>query len=121
MADFDKESIMNMINSLIGEANAKKEGFSDTNNDNGSVSDNNIPFFSGNSDNSANSDFYNTAEIMSRMTGIIDKLNRTKNNREFMLLSAVRPYMRSSRRGKIDTCMKLLQVVNVVNEMKKES
>lgn len=115
MADFDKESIMNMINSLIGETNTKKDGFSDTKDVNESISDNI------NSSFPDNSDFYNTAEIMSRMTGIIDKLNRTKNNREFMLLSAVRPYMRSSRRGKIDTCMKLLQVVNVVNEMKKES
>ena len=66
-------------------------------------------------------DFADTKELMSKMTGVIDKLNRTKNNREFILLSAVRPYMRSSRRGTIDTCLKLLQVVNVVNEMKKES
>ncbi len=108
MADFDKDGLMNILNSIIGENKT-----SDTNN----VENENKDF----SSYSANPELLNTAEIMTKMTSVIDRMNRCKNNREFVLLSALRPYMRTARRGRIDACLKVLQVINVFNDMNKES
>ncbi len=112
MADFDKEGLLNMLGSIIGDN-------SSSGSDSDSDENKNINFNSSQLEN--NSELLDTAELMSKMTNMVDRLNRSKNNREFVLLSALKPYMRSSRRGKIDTCLKLLQVMNVFGEMKKES
>ena len=109
MADIDKESLMNMLGGLIGDD--KKETVDSLLNSLGSQS----------SDSKAdNSQAINTVEMMSKMTRVMEKLNSTRDNREFALLSAIRPYMRDDRRSKVDTCMKMIQVVNVMNEIKKE-
>ena len=110
MADIDKEGLMNMLGGLLGEdkKGAVESIMNSVGNDSqGSGSPN-------------NADAINTAELMTKMTRIMDKLNRTKDNREFALLSAIRPYVRDQRKNKVDTCLKMLQVVNVMNEIKKE-
>lgn len=115
MADLDKDSIINMIGSILGENKSSSQ-------DNISQSDANVSqknMFSGSfSDNNSSSDLLDTAMLMSKMTDVVGKLNQSKNNREFALLSAVKPYMRDDRKGKIDTCLKILQVVNVINTIK---
>ena len=115
MADLDKDSIINMIGSILGENKSSSQ-------DNISQSDANMSqknMFSGSfSDNNSSSDLLDTAMLMSKMTDVVGKLNQSKNNREFALLSAVKPYMRDDRKGKIDTCLKILQVVNVINTIK---
>lgn len=108
MADFDKDGLMNILNSLMSDnktsdTKQSEEGSMDY------------------SSYSSNSEFLNTAEIMTKMTGLIDRMNRCKNNKEFVLLSALKPYMRAARRGHIDSCLKVLQIINVFNDMKKES
>ena len=108
MADFDKDGLMNILNSLMSDnktsgTNQSEDGSTDY------------------SSNSLNSELLNTAEIMTKMTGLIDKMNRCKSNKEFVLLSALKPYMRAARRGHIDSCLKVLQIINVFNDMKKES
>ena len=109
MADIDKEGLMNMLGSLIGDD--KKESVDSLLSSIGTQST------GGASDNPQ---IINTAEMMSKMTKIMEKLGNTRDNREFALLSAMRPYMRNDRRSKVDTCLKMLQVVNVMKEMKKE-
>ena len=108
MADFDKDGLMNILNSIISD--------NQTSNSNQKENEN-----TDYSSYSSNSELLNTAEIMTKMTGLIDRMNRCKNNKEFVLLSALKPYMRSARRGRIDSCLKVLQIINVFNDMKKES
>ncbi len=99
MADFDKDGLMNILNSIISDGN-KNEGDS---------------FEEKQSEpQSYNSDLLDTAQIMSKVTDVMDRLNRSKNNREFVLLSALRPYMRTDRRGKIDSLLKGLQIIEVL-------
>lgn len=112
MADIDKEGLINMLGSLVGE-DKKSTVESLVNSIDSQASDSH-------NDTSDNSQFINTAEVMSKMTRVMEKLNRTKDNREFALLSAIRPYVRDERKSRVDTCLKMLQVVNVVNEIKKE-
>lgn len=114
MADFDKESLMNMLGGLVGE---DKKGAVESliNSIDGNKSGNAPPLSS--------TDFgaeINTAELMAKMTGVMDKLKHSRNNREVVLLSAIRPYLRDERKSKADACLKLLQVVSVMNEIKKE-
>ena len=111
MADLDKDSIINMIGSILGENKSSSQ-------DNISQSDANVSQKNMFSDNDSSSDLLDTAMLMSKMTDVVGKLNQSKNNREFALLSAVKPYMRDDRKGKIDTCLKILQVVNVINTIK---
>lgn len=107
MADIDKDSLMNMLGGLIGDD--KKDAVESL-----------MGSFNTQRNEPDNSEFINTAELMTKMTRIMDKLNHTKDNREFQLLSAIRPYIRDQRKGRLDSCLKMLQVVNVMNELKKE-
>ena len=111
MADIDKDNLMNMLGSIIGDD--KKDSVSSLLGSLGASSES----ISGSTDNSQ---ILNSAEVMAKMTRVMEKLNHTKDNREFALLSAIRPYVRENRKTKLDTCLKMLQVVNVMNEMKKE-
>ena len=108
MADINKEEIMNMLGNILGD---DKKGAVDSlltsMNTQKTVSDDNAQIL-------------NTAEIMTKMTRVMEKMKNSGNKPEFALLSAIRPYMRDSRKTKVDTCLKMLQVVNVVNEMKNE-
>lgn len=109
MADIDKDGLLNMLGGILGD---EKKGNVDA-----------LLSSLGSSSSSEsgvnNSELINTAEVMTKITRVMDKINHTKDNREFALLSAIRPYMRDNRRNKVDTCMKMLQILNVMNEMKK--
>ena len=107
MADIDKDSLMNMLGGLIGD---DKKG----------AVESLMGSFASSQNQNDNSDFINTAELMTKMTRVMEKLNHTKDNREFQLLSAIRPYIRDQRRGRLDSCLKMIQVVNAMNELKKE-
>lgn len=113
MADIDKEGLMNMLGSILGE-------------DKKSTVDSLVNSFdsqnsSSSGDGAVNaSELIDTAEMMTKISRVMEKLNHTKNNREFALLSAIRPYVRDTRKGTVDTCLRMLQMVNVVNEIKKE-
>lgn len=109
VADINKDEIMNMLGSILGEDKKDSVG----------ALLNSIDTQKSNS-KSDDAQTLNTAEIMSKMARVMDKLQHTGNKHEFALLSAIRPYMRDSRKTKVDTCLKMLQVVSVVNEMKKE-
>lgn len=114
MADLDKDSIINMIDSILGE-NKGTAQTPPTQNINSDAVKN---LFSSAPTKNDTSDLLDTTALMAKMTEIVGKLNQTKNNREFALLSAVKPYMREERKPKIDTCLRILQVVNVLNTMK---
>ena len=115
MADFDKDSIMNLLGGLLGED--KKESISNivdsVSNAMPSETVNNL-----NSEKKSNDSLLDTAAIMSQMTNIMSKVNNAKNGREYNLLTAIRPYMRETRQPKIDSCMKILQAVSIIGEFR---
>lgn len=116
MADLDKDSLINMLGSILGENKAQSNSSeAKTQNINTDALKN---VFSQSTDKNDTSNLLDTTALMSKMTEIVGKLNQTKNNREFALLSAIKPYMREERKPKIDTCLRILQVVNVLNTMK---
>lgn len=115
MADFDKDSLINMIGSILGDGKTAPNGGSEPAPINTEALKNTLSGVTAKNDTS---DLLDTAALMAKVSDIVGKLNQTKNNREFALLSAVKPYMREERKPKIDTCLRILQVVNVLNTMK---
>lgn len=119
MADFDKDNIMNMLGSILQDEKSPLKNIINSSVGNTNTTDNEKNQFSfPQNTKSENPDLLDTATLMAKMTDIVGKLNQTKNNREFALLSAVKPYMREERKPKIDTCLRILQVVNVLSTMK---
>ena len=114
MADLDKDSIINMIGSILGDNKNSSQTASSPTDASESLKD----VVSNSSSNENSADLLDTAMLMSKMGDIVGKLNQSKNNREFALLSAIKPYMRYGRKGKIDACLKIIQVVNVINTIK---
>ena len=112
MADFDKDSIMNLLSGILGED--KKESISDVID---TVS-NSMPKENTGAAPKSNDSLFDTAAVMSQMTNIMSKVNSAKNGREYNLLTAIRPYMRETRQPKLDSCMKMLQVVSIIGEFR---
>ncbi len=113
MADIDKNMIMGMLQNLLGDSEQKATETSDSNSREQSVS---LPVTPAAKDTD---DFLNTAAMMSRFTDIMGKFQTAGNSKEAALLSALRPYLRSSRQPKVDTMLRALQAFRVFSEMKK--
>ena len=113
MADIDKNMIMGMLQNLLGDSEQKSTDSSGSGLENQSVS---LPVTPGAKDAD---DFLNTAAMMSRFADIMGKFQTAGNSREAALLSALRPYLRSSRQPKVDTMLRVLQAFRVFSEMKK--
>ena len=123
MAEFDKNLVMGLLQSLLGEGEQKNLS-----------AENSIPDSSQSSASSAQpvslpvspsekdvDDLMNTAEIMSRFTDIMGRFRQANNTKEAALLSALRPYLRASRQPKVDTMLRALQAYRVFSEMKKSN
>lgn len=52
-------------------------------------------------------------QLMFKIQNIMSKLNNKKNNSQTQLLSALRPFLKPSRREKVDTAMRLLSFSDV--------
>lgn len=84
----------NMISSLLGSLNSN------------SSSDNNST-----SNTSSNIDI----ETIMKMKTIIDKMNINQNDPRANLLRSLKPYLRSSRKDKLEQYVKLLNMTNIVD------
>ena len=113
MADFDKDSIVNLLSGLLGED--KKDSVASVIE---SVSAAMPTGEQGNSTVKNNDSLFDTTAVMSQVGNIMGKINSAKNGREYNLLTAIRPYMRQERQPRIDSCMKILQVVSIIGEFK---
>ena len=109
MADIDKNNIMDIINNLV--SGDKKDDLS------GII---NSLTGGGESEKSSDPALFDTAQIMGQVTNIMGKVNNAKNSSSYNLFTALRPYIREERKTKLDSCLKILQAVNILNEFKKE-
>ena len=123
MAEFDKNLVMGMLQSLLGEGEQKnlsaENPISDSSQSSASSAQPvSLPVSPSEKDVD---DLMNTAEIMSRFTDIMGRFRQANNTREAALLSALRPYLRASRQPKVDTMLRALQAYRVFSEMKKSN
>ncbi len=113
MADIDKNMIMGMLQNLLGDSEQKAAESPDSGLEEQSVS---LPVVPNAKDTD---DFLNTAAMMSRFTEVMGKFQTAGNSKEATLLTALRPYLRESRRPKVDTMLRTLQAFRVFSELKK--
>ena len=73
--------------------------------------------FSKNSDNNSNNSNSTSSidmETILKMKTIIDKMNKNQNDPRANLLRSLKPYLRSSRKDKLDQYVNLLNMTNVI-------
>lgn len=117
MAELDKNMVMGMLQNLLGES------ATDLSSQERPVSKSleepvSLPVSSSEKDMD---DLLNTAEMMSRFTDMMGKFRQASNTKEAALLSALKPYLRSSRQPKVDTMLRALQAFRVFSQMKKNN
>ena len=136
MNNEDMSDIFEKINSIAGQNNISPDmvnnlfsmfNNSSNNNDSYSSTSNNTENFdissnqdytnSSNSSNTQDSSFGNSGidfETIMRMKTIIDKMN-TKNDPRSNLLQSLKPYLKDSRKSKIDQYIQLMNMSKVMD------
>ena len=56
-----------------------------------------------------------------KMTSALGKMNNSKDDPRVNLLNSLKPYLRDSKKGKLDNYMNLLNVTKIAEIMKKEN
>ena len=127
MNNEDMSDVFEKINNFAGQNNISPEMvnnlFSMFNNSNYSSNNEN----NNHSDNSSNQDYNNSAntdssfgnsgidfETIMKMKTIIDKMN-TKNDPRSNLLQSLKPYLKDSRKSKIDQYIQLMNMSKVMD------
>lgn len=70
-----------------------------------------------NSNNESQAAFNDSGFDMTKMTSILSGLG-SGNNKNIVLLNAIRPYMRKERSDKIGSAIKAIQVINILSNLK---
>lgn len=116
MSQISPEMIQNFSKMLSNqENNQNQEPNNNTNNNNNNNNDNN-----NNSTNPNDSfDFSNIdMNTIMKMSSVIGKMNNSANDPRANLLNSLKPYLRDSKKGKLDNYMNLLNVAKIAEIMK---
>lgn len=99
----NSDSLKNILDNLSSSSNSSTQ----TNNDT--------------SEQKSNSDFDNSTEIpefdintIIKIKSVIDAMNNTKNDKRTNLLLSLKPYLKDSKKEKIDQYIKFLKIANVI-------
>ena len=108
MSQISPEMIQNFSKMLSNQENTKNQ--ESNNNDNSN----------NNSTNSNNSfDFSNLdMNTIMKMSSALGKMNNSKNDPRANLLNSLKPYLRDSKKNKLDNYMNLLNVAKIADIMK---
>ena len=108
MSQISPEMIQNFSKMLSNQENTKNQ--ESNNNDNSN----------NNSTNSNNSfDFSNIdMNTIMKMSSALGKMNNSKNDPRANLLNSIKPYLRDSKKNKLDNYMNLLNVAKIADIMK---
>lgn len=74
-----------------------------------------------NTNNTSNNNFdFNNIDMntIMKMSSIVGKMNNSKNDPRANLLNSLKPYLRDSKKGKLDSYMNLLNVAKIAEVMK---
>lgn len=55
---------------------------------------------------------------LDKLASAFSGFNSNSNDKNVLLLNAIRPYMRESRAGKINTAIKAIQIINILSNFK---
>ena len=119
MNNEDMSDILDKLNNIAGQNNISPEMvnnlFNMFNNSNTS-SDNNYSTFNNNSDNQNSSFNANSIdfETIIKMKSIIDKMN-IKDDPRSNLLHSLKPYLKDSRKSKVDQYIQLMNMSKVID------
>lgn len=115
----DMSDLMAKLNSMLGSdsANGLKDminNFSNNNSSGNSSSDNSYSAAS-NSDNTEddNSNFNIDFDTIMKMKSVMDAMNSKKNDPRAKLLMSLKPYLKDSRKQKLDQYVQLLNMSSV--------
>lgn len=113
-----KQTLNNMLSQVSPEMlNNLSSMFQSNNNNNSNTSQNSSN--SNTSNNSSNNNFNLDPETIMKMTSMINAMNQ-KNNPGSNLLHSLKPYLRDSRKDKLDQYANLLNLTKIADVMKNE-
>lgn len=109
LSQISPEMIQNFSQMLSNQENTNQ--ISETNNSN---------YNNNNTSNSNNNfDFSNIdMNTIMKMSSVVGKINNSKNDPRANLLNSLKPYLRDSKKGKLDNYMNLLNVAKIAEVMK---
>ena len=116
--NIDKNSISpDMVNNFLSMlGNPKKDDTTNANNDNVNYSQNNDNFY--NEQNSNNTNNFNSSgidmEMLLKMKAMMDKMN-IKNDPGSNLLMSLKPYLKESRKDKLDQYVQLMSMSKMLD------
>lgn len=105
--------MMNNLFNMFNNSNTQNTNTNNTNYSNSNPQDNSNNFTSSNQNNSGNNGGIDIETIM-RMKTIIDKMN-TKDDPRSNLLQSLKPYLKESRKSKVDQYIQLMNMSKVMD------
>ena len=105
--------MMNNLFNMFNNSNTQNTNTDNTNYSNSNPQDNSNNFTSSNQNNSGNNGGIDIETIM-RMKTIIDKMN-TKDDPRSNLLQSLKPYLKESRKSKVDQYIQLMNMSKVMD------
>lgn len=114
MSQISPEMIQNFSKMLSNQENNQSQEANNSNNSNNDVNNTN------NSTNSNNAFDFNNLDMntIMKMSSVIGKMNNSSNDPRSNLLNSLKPYLRDSKKGKLDNYMNLLNVAKIAEIMK---
>lgn len=114
--DDSKQTLNNMLSQVSPEMLNNLSSMLQANNNSSS---NNSNYNNSNSNNTSNNGFNLDAETLMKMTSVISAMNQ-KNNPGNNLLHSLKPYLRDSRKDKLDQYANLLNLSKIADIMKND-
>ncbi len=116
-----KQTLNNMLSQISPEMLNNLSSMLQSNNsaNNNNFNSSNSSNYSTNSSNTSNNNFNLDPETLMKMTSVISAMNQ-KDNPGSNLLHSLKPYLRDSRKDKLDQYANLLNISKIADIMKKE-
>ena len=116
-----KQTLNNMLSQISPEMLNNLSSMLQSNNsaNNNNFNSSNSSNYSTNSSNTSNNNFNLDLETLMKMTSVISAMNQ-KDNPGSNLLHSLKPYLRDSRKDKLDQYANLLNISKIADIMKKE-
>ena len=119
MQDKDMSELFGKVKKMVDEGNIPdemKEAISSFSNSSNNSNYGSYQANGGNSKNNEtqNSDFQFDANTMYKMKNIIEKMSQNKNDPRANLLESLKPYLKETRKEKVDQYIKMLNMSKVI-------
>ena len=125
MQDKDMSELFGKVKKMVDEGNIPDEmkeaisSFSNSENNqnpgnNTQYSDSQGNNYYSNNNETSNSDFQFDANTIYKMKNIIDKMSQNKNDPRANLLQSLKPYLKETRKEKVDQYIKMLNMSKVI-------